>query len=300
MNRPPFELPSGLALVRVRRGSGSQSVADLRRFLSETDTSYPGIQRWFDRKVRPGLDDGSRCAYLVYDGSVPVASAIARTGRDTKLCNLRVTSLKENQGVGTVLLGAIALGASRSATMYFTASQAVLESTGEFFSEFGFHDSGPAEKQYRLWDQEWACSAPMPRVLASVRDKLPRVLASWRASGRGPCDLMLSIRPKFADAIFAGTKTIEVRRRFSTVWEGARALIYATAPSSEILGECVIENVTQASPALVWSRFGDALHCSRDEFMRYCEDRDVVSALRLGHVTSYRAPVSREWLATLV
>jgi hypothetical protein len=46
-----------------------------------------------------------------------------------------------------------------------------------------------------------------------------------------PKDVVFSIRPPHVENILAGTKTVELRRRFSrTVKVGTRALIYSTTP----------------------------------------------------------------------
>ena len=49
-------------------------------------------------------------------------------------------------------------------------------------------------------------------------------------------DAIISIHPDYADAIFAGKKTIELRRRIPEVPSGTRLWIYATRPTGAIIG----------------------------------------------------------------
>lgn len=64
--------------------------------------------------------------------------------------------------------------------------------------------------------------------------------------------MLLSVHPRFATAILAGTKTVEVRRQRVAAPSGIPVLLYATAPTMAIVGMARIASVQVASPA----RFG--------------------------------------------
>jgi len=62
---------------------------------------------------------------------------------------------------------------------------------------------------------------------------------------------LLSIRPKYADLILAGSKRVEFRR----VWAARdvrRIVLYSSAPVRKIVGLAEIENVLIASPSSLW------------------------------------------------
>jgi hypothetical protein len=57
-------------------------------------------------------------------------------------------------------------------------------------------------------------------------------------------DVLFSIRPLHAEKILMGTKTVEVRRRFShCLPPGVRALIYSTSPIQALIGAAEIRTV---------------------------------------------------------
>jgi predicted transcriptional regulator len=52
----------------------------------------------------------------------------------------------------------------------------------------------------------------------------------------GARTLLLSLRPRFADAILAGAKTVELRRRPINARPGTAILLYASRPMMAIVG----------------------------------------------------------------
>ena len=55
--------------------------------------------------------------------------------------------------------------------------------------------------------------------------------------------IIISIRPHYADRIFAGDKTLEIRKRGLPHLFGASAFVYATAPVKAIIGGFQIQSV---------------------------------------------------------
>ena len=95
--------------------------------------------------------------------------------------------------------------------------------------------------------------------------------------------IVLSLKPRFAEAILAGTKTVELRRTAPKIVVPTRALLYATTPVRALLGTCIITNVRTANLADLWSEFGSRSDLSYNEFNRYFEGVDVGTALTLAH-----------------
>ena len=56
-------------------------------------------------------------------------------------------------------------------------------------------------------------------------------------------DVLMSIQPRFADAILLGTKTHELRRRFPERLTGAKVYVYASTPARAIIGSFRIASV---------------------------------------------------------
>lgn len=288
-------LAHNVTLVRLGSRNASSTIRHLRDLLVHIDPSYPGIEKWLDTKVIAHLADDSRRAYLVYQDQRPIASAIAKKGEAAKLCNLRIGPEWKERKLGTLLISLLALSTAEYAeSMYFTVPESIWSSTRSFFQGFGFEARGPADKQYRLWDNELACSAPMALVLKAVRQKLPPVLAGYCMNGvNADSSLVLSVKPQFANSILEGRKTVEIRKQFSPRWRNSKSLIYASAPDASVVGECLIDDVDVGSPHVIWARYHDRMACSRLEFADYCGQRPLISALLLKDVRAFQHPLKR-------
>ena len=68
--------------------------------------------------------------------------------------------------------------------------------------------------------------------------------------------LVLSLKPRFAEAILSGNKTIELRRVEPRIAVPTRALIYASTPTRSLIGQCVVHKVLRLPLATLWQRFG--------------------------------------------
>jgi predicted transcriptional regulator len=83
-------------------------------------------------------------------------------------------------------------------------------------------------------------------------------------------DVIFSIKPKYADQIMAGAKTIELRRRFSNeALIGARAFIYSSTPAKAMIGYATIGDVRRLSVAEIWDQYSDEAGVTREEFDEY-------------------------------
>jgi len=83
--------------------------------------------------------------------------------------------------------------------------------------------------------------------------------------------LLLSVKPRFADLILDGTKTVELRRVAPTIEPGAFALLYASSPLCQLLGTCRIIDVNVSSTAEIWKRYGQQCALTEEEYTSYFE-----------------------------
>jgi len=82
-------------------------------------------------------------------------------------------------------------------------------------------------------------------------------------------DLLISIRPAFADAIFNGSKTVEVRRKIPAVKAGARLWIYVTKPIGEVRGVARVTEIVEGDRDAVWQACGPRTGLTRHGFDDY-------------------------------
>ena len=103
--------------------------------------------------------------------------------------------------------------------------------------------------------------------------------------------IFLSLKPRFADAIVQGSKSIELRRRPPRIEVPTRALLYASSPRMALVGECTIREIVELAPSTMWRRHGPDTGVTRKEFMKYFSGCDRAYGLHVDEVLVLR-PVS--------
>lgn len=106
--------------------------------------------------------------------------------------------------------------------------------------------------------------------------------------------VVLSLRPRFAEAILAGAKTVELRRTEPKIVVPTRALLYAASPVRALLGTCIITSVRSTDLAALWQEHGSHAALSYEDFRRYFEGVDVGTALTLTEPRRFSCKVALE------
>lgn len=94
-------------------------------------------------------------------------------------------------------------------------------------------------------------------------------------------DAIISIHPDYADAILAGEKTIELRRRVPKLTNGSRLWIYATQPMGAVVGVVTIRDVAKASPSTIWRRHRGGAGVDHASFKAYFKGAQEAVAILL-------------------
>jgi predicted transcriptional regulator len=93
--------------------------------------------------------------------------------------------------------------------------------------------------------------------------------------------VLLSLRPRFSNAILDGSKTVELRRRFPNVLPSTRVFMYSSTPIRAIVGSFEIEQVLTGGVDQVWDRHGSRTTLSREEYDAYFADTASAVAIEL-------------------
>ena len=93
--------------------------------------------------------------------------------------------------------------------------------------------------------------------------------------------VILSLKPRFAEAILAGVKTAELRRTEPKIVVPTRAILYATTPVRALLGTCIITKVRSADLTVLWREYGSRSDLHYHQFRQYFEGLDTGTALEL-------------------
>jgi len=110
--------------------------------------------------------------------------------------------------------------------------------------------------------------------------------------------VFLSIRPRFAELILSGVKTVELRRVRPRVSAGALVLLYASSPVRELVGVCTIAGVDVGSVSELWKRHGPMSGLQRAEFNSYFEGATRSVAIRVRDARRVVEPRTLEELRT--
>jgi predicted transcriptional regulator len=300
-----FPLAANFRIVRLGKAEALKWTDDmgvLRTLIRGNEQMYPDIQRWFGDKVLPGLKSGQRIAWVAYEGTQPIASAVLKLGRRSKFCHLKIRQNFQDMDLGQMFFSQMTAEARHEAKeIHFTLPESLWVERRGFFESFGFSSATKAGKEYRKGEPELACSAPFETAWFSVLGRLRSLATKFSVGGYSLNNkILISIKPIYAGRILEGSKLIEVRKKFSNKWVGCRAVLYASSPLKALVGEATVISVTSAPPVDIWAQFGPNLGCGKEDFEGYVGVASKVSAIELGDIFPYREPISLAQVSYLV
>jgi predicted transcriptional regulator len=94
-------------------------------------------------------------------------------------------------------------------------------------------------------------------------------------------DVLMSIRPAYAQAILDGTKTVELRRRRPSFAPGTRVLVYSSAPHQQLQGTFEVGCIIADEPDALWEKVGDRAGIDREAFDTYFEGCSAAYAIEV-------------------
>lgn len=89
---------------------------------------------------------------------------------------------------------------------------------------------------------------------------------------RKSAEAVISLHRDYANALLAGTKTVELRRRFPDLPSGTRLWIYIVQPTGAIAGHVTLKDIRRASPASIWRRHASETGIDYKAFTAYFKD----------------------------
>lgn len=104
--------------------------------------------------------------------------------------------------------------------------------------------------------------------------------------------MLLSVRPRYAESILAGTKRAEIRRQRPGILPGTPVIIYATKPLGAVIGTAKIDQVCQGTPAELWDQHHQDVAVSQDEFDQYLSGTSTAYILLLSGARRLARPLT--------
>jgi predicted transcriptional regulator len=81
--------------------------------------------------------------------------------------------------------------------------------------------------------------------------------------------------------IFAGTKTVELRRMRPRLKKGDMVFVYVSSPVKALEGAFEVAEIVTGSPRSMWRQFGRETGLSQQEFDNYCSGKSLVYGIRV-------------------
>lgn len=111
-----------------------------------------------------------------------------------------------------------------------------------------------------------------------------------------PRPLVLSLKPRFAEALLDGSKTVELRKTRVNAPPGTKLIFYASSPTMAVVGTATLAAVDTDTPNRIWQRYRRGLGLTRQEFLTYLAASGTATALS---VTDPRRLATAPTLTTL-
>jgi predicted transcriptional regulator len=106
---------------------------------------------------------------------------------------------------------------------------------------------------------------------------------------------IISIHPKYANAILSGKKTVELRRRIPNLKPETKLWIYSTLPVGAIIGSATVENTISDDIENTWINTKDINGISHSDFLKYFSGTEKAICIFLKRIRKGE-PVSIEKL----
>lgn len=103
--------------------------------------------------------------------------------------------------------------------------------------------------------------------------------------------LLISVRPRFAALIFAGTKIVELRRLRPRIGKGDLVFVYVSSPVMALEGAFEVGEVVAATPSSIWRRYNGGSGLSKREFDAYFKGKKTAYAILINRFWRLPVPV---------
>jgi predicted transcriptional regulator len=83
----------------------------------------------------------------------------------------------------------------------------------------------------------------------------------------------VSVKPRFAEALLSGKKTVELRKKTPIPNKGDEIYVYAKVPQKELVGSVICEGVVVGTLPELWRQVRTRAAVSKEEFDAYFGSR---------------------------
>jgi type I restriction enzyme S subunit len=104
-------------------------------------------------------------------------------------------------------------------------------------------------------------------------------------------NVLLSVKPKYAEEILSGRKKYEFRRSIFKKQNIEKVYIYSSSPVSKIVAAFEIGKILKGSPENIWNLCHKYAGISKNDFFDYFKNADVAYAIEISNIDSFLNPI---------
>jgi predicted transcriptional regulator/GNAT superfamily N-acetyltransferase len=105
-------------------------------------------------------------------------------------------------------------------------------------------------------------------------------------------NVLLSIKPKFANKILEGDKLYEFRKtKFNSKKNINKIYIYSSSPVKKIVGSFRIEKVFEDTPSNLWDNFNEFGSIEKQDFFEYYKQKETGYAFKIKDLEVFETPI---------
>ena len=104
-------------------------------------------------------------------------------------------------------------------------------------------------------------------------------------------NVLLSVKPKYANEIVSGRKKYEFRKSIFKRENIEKMYIYSSSPVKKIIAIVDIVGILSDSPQELWEQCHEDAGISEREFFNYFKNSDTGYAIKISNVQEFPAPI---------
>jgi len=103
--------------------------------------------------------------------------------------------------------------------------------------------------------------------------------------------VLLSIKPKYVDKIFCGSKKYEFRKNIFKNENVREIVIYSSSPMKKIVGTCAIGSIIEDRTMILWQMFKEVSGLCEEEFFSYFQNKEKGYAIEIEEIKKFENPI---------
>lgn len=104
-------------------------------------------------------------------------------------------------------------------------------------------------------------------------------------------NVLLSVKPKYANEIVSGRKKYEFRKSIFKRENIEKMYIYSSSPIKKIIAIVDIDGILSDSPQKLWEQYHEDAGISEIEFFDYFKNSDIGYAIKISNVQEFPTPI---------